>query len=223
MSDELLKEETDGIENVVVDTELADVVAADDILADIEVAVEAPLKSRKLREAERILGEDRVSGDGPELHEKVVHINRCAKVVKGGRRFSFSALVVCGDKSGRVGFGFGKANEVSDCIRKASDASRRDLMTIKMDGGSIPHEVIGEFGGGRVMLRPASPGTGIIAGGGVRAVVEAAGIKDVLAKSLGSKNPFNVVKATLDALEQLRTREQIYAARGKRTREKAAL
>lgn len=206
-----------------VDTELADVVAADDILADIEVAVEAPLKSRKLREAERILGEDRVSGDGPELHEKVVHINRCAKVVKGGRRFSFSALVVCGDKSGRVGFGFGKANEVSDCIRKASDASRRDLMTIKMDGGSIPHEVIGEFGGGRVMLRPASPGTGIIAGGGVRAVVEAAGIKDVLAKSLGSKNPFNVVKATLDALEQLRTREQIYAARGKRTREKAAL
>lgn len=205
-------------------------VSASDILADAE-KTDAPAseekdaapKSRKLRQAERILGEDAQEESGPELHEKVVHINRCAKVVKGGRRFSFSALVVCGDKEGRVGYGFGKANEVAECIRKASDASRRDLQTVAVDGASIPHEVIGEYGGGRVLLRPASPGTGIIAGGGVRAVVEAAGIKDVLAKSLGSKNHFNVVKATLNALEQLRTREQIYAARGKKTRDKVAL
>ncbi len=207
-------------------------VSASDILADAEKSddateqdadKDAAPKSRKLRQAERILGEDSQEESGPELHEKVVHINRCAKVVKGGRRFSFSALVVCGDKEGRVGYGFGKANEVAESIRKASDASRRDLQQIAVDGSSIPHEVIGEFGGGRVLLRPASPGTGIIAGGGVRAVVEAAGIKDVLAKSLGSQNHFNVVKATLDALQQLRTREQIYAVRGKKTRDKAAL
>lgn len=157
------------------------------------------------------------------IEEKVVHINRCAKVVKGGRRFSFSALVVCGDKEGKVGYGFGKANEVADCIRKASEASRREMVTINLDSNTIPHEVIGEFGGGRVLLRPASPGTGIIAGGGVRAVVESAGIKDVLAKSMGSNNHYNVVKATLAALEQLRTREQIYKLRGKKTRDQAAL
>src|SRR6478609_2816974 len=149
-----------------------------------------------------------------DLTEKVVFINRCAKVVKGGRRFSFSALIVAGDKKGRVGFGFGKANEVSEAIRKASDSAKKSLVKMSTQNNTIPHEVIGEHGGGRVLLRPASPGTGIIAGGGVRAVVEAAGIRDVLAKSLGSSNHANVVKATLEALRQLRLREEIFKARG---------
>ncbi len=158
-----------------------------------------------------------------ELMEKVVFINRCAKVVKGGRRFSFSALVVCGDQNGRVGYGFGKANEVADCIRKGSEMSKNAMVPVSLDDNTIPHEVIGEFGGGRVMLRPASAGTGIVAGGGVRAVLEAAGIKDVLAKSMGSNNHANVVKATLTALTSLRTRDEIYKLRGKKIREKAAL
>lgn len=150
--------------------------------------------------------------------EKVVFINRCAKVVKGGRRFSFSALIVCGDKKGRVGYGFGKANEVSEAIRKASEAAKKKLIAVAVKGNTIPHEVTGEFGGGRVLLRPASPGTGVIAGGGVRAVIEAAGIRDVLAKSLGSSNHANVVKATIKALTSLRQREDIYKVRGKQLR-----
>src|SRR3979490_2477517 len=146
--------------------------------------------------------------------EKVVFINRCAKVVKGGRRFSFSALIVAGDHDGSVGVGFGKANEVSEAIRKASEAARKAMEKVSVRDNTIPHEVIGEHGGGRVLLRPASPGTGVIAGGGVRAVVEAAGIRDVLAKSLGSSNHANVVKATISALQQLRLREEIYKTRG---------
>ncbi len=149
-----------------------------------------------------------------DVTEKVVFINRCAKVVKGGRRFSFSALIVAGNGEGKVGCGFGKANQVAEAVRKASESARKDMREVAVKDSTIPHEVIGEFGGGRVLLRPASPGTGIIAGGGVRAVVEAAGIRDVLAKSLGSNNHANVVKATLEALKSLRKRDEIYKLRG---------
>jgi len=158
---------------------------------------------------------DRNQGEKGDLTEKVVFINRCAKVVKGGRRFSFSALIVAGDRAGRVGVGFGKANEVSEAIRKASDSARKSLVKVAVRDNTIPHEVIGEYGGGRVLLKPASPGTGVIAGGGVRDVIEAAGIRDVLAKSLGSSNHSNVVKATITALQQLRLRDEIYKIRGK--------
>ena len=150
-----------------------------------------------------------------ETVEKVVFINRCAKVVKGGRRFSFSALIVTGNMKGKVGVGFGKANEVSEAIRKASDAAGKSMVSVSIGATTIPHEVIGEHGGGRVLLRPASPGTGVVAGGGVRAVIEAAGVRDVLAKSLGSNNHANVVHATIDALKQLRSREEIFRMRGK--------
>src|SRR6516165_3084392 len=161
---------------------------------------------------------DKAPAQKGDTTEKVVFINRCAKVVKGGRRFSFSALIVAGDHDGSVGVGFGKANEVSEAIRKASEAAKKSMERVSLYENTIPHEVIGEFGGGRVLLRPASPGTGVIAGGGVRAVVEAAGIRDVLAKSLGSSNHANVVKATLAALTQLRQRQDILTLRGKATR-----
>ena len=150
----------------------------------------------------------------PELVEKVVFINRSAKVVKGGRRFSFSALVVAGDKQGRVGIGLGKGGEVSDAIRKGGDVAKRAMVRVALKQTTIPHEVFSAYGGARILLRPASPGTGIIAGKTVRAVLESVGIKDILSKSLGSKNAANVVKATLTALLQLRLREDILRSRG---------
>lgn len=151
--------------------------------------------------------------EGPELIEKVVHINRCAKVVKGGRRFTFSALVVVGDGKGNVGVGYGKAKEVPDAIKKATDRARKVLKPVSLKDNTIPHDVRGEFDGGVVMLRPASKGTGVVAGGGVRAVLEAVGVKDVLSKSLGSNNDMAMVNATLNALFQLRNSEAIAALR----------
>ncbi len=157
--------------------------------------------------------DNRNDAPASEYNDKVVHINRCSKVVKGGRRFNFAALVVAGDGKGRVGVGYGKAKEVPDAIRKGTDRAHRALVRVNLRGNTIPHEVIGHADGGVVMLRPAAPGTGLIAGGGVRAVLEVAGYKDVLSKSMGSNNPQAVVKATLDGLSKLRTLEQIKALR----------
>lgn len=167
---------------------------------------------REFRNKERApRGEAEVAA--PEFIEKVVHINRCAKVVKGGRRFSFSALIVLGDGKGLVGVGFGKAKEVPDCIKKATERARKNMKNVSLKGATIPHEVMGEADGGKVLLRPAAPGTGVIAGGGVRAVLEAAGVKDVLSKSLGSNNDMAMVNATMCALSQLRSAEAISALR----------
>lgn len=184
---------------------------------NVEATVEAkPAAKKDRRPAKKAPAKKRNQGNmDVELEERVVAVNRVAKVMKGGRRFSFSALMIVGDKKGRVGFGLGKAKEVPEAIRKATQAAQKSMISVPVEGGTIPHEVLGTFDAGKILFKPAAEGTGVKAAGACRSILELAGIKDVLTKSQRGNNPHNIVKATFDALKQLRSVEEVAKARGK--------
>lgn len=182
-------------------------------VTEVQAQEEAPTKGKK--RAPRASAKKKPLNVNPDLEERVVVVNRVAKVVKGGRRFSFSAIMVVGDKKGRVGHGLGKAKEVPEAIRKATQAAQRRMVKVHIENGTIPHEIMGEFDGGKILFRPAAEGTGVKAAGACRSILELAGVKNVLTKSLRGGNPHNIVKATFNALEKLRSIEEVAQVRGK--------